>query len=191
MATFPEYDDIPYVTPVKITPRFKTVISSLSGGEEKRRSKTTYPLYDIEVNYDLLETADARELWQFYKSRQGSYEDFYFILPYDDTYVDEYCGVGDGSTTDFDIPGKDISAYTVKVAGASREETTDYVIDPGGASHGGAQIEFVAAPGLGSYVTINFTGAYVFKVRFADDSLPFEVFYQKLTKMGISLVGVR
>jgi hypothetical protein len=191
MALFPEYDQIPYMPGIEIIPRFNTNISQLSGGQEKRRAKFTFPLYDLKISYDLLTLADARTIWQFYKDRQGAFGNFYFYLPYLDTYEGEYCGTGDGSTTAFDAPGKTITSYTVYNDGAAQTEGVDYTVDGDGGVESAAQLNFSVAPNAGENITIDFTGYYRFKVRFEEDNLSFEVFAQNLIDMGISLVGVR
>ena len=193
MALFPEYDQIGYLPGIQITNRFNTSISVLSGGQEKRRAKFTFPLYDLNISYDLLTLANARILWQFYKDRQGAYSSFYFYLPYSETFEGEYCGTGDGTETAFDVPGKTISSYTVYVGGSEQTEGggDDYTIAASGGVEGAAQINFAAAPDAGDHITIDFTGYYRFKVRFEDDKLSYKVFAQKLTDLGINLVGVR
>lgn len=191
MALFPEYDQIGYLPGIEITPRFSTSVSTLSGGQEKRRAKFTFPLYDLKVSYDTLTLAEARTIWQFYKDRSGAYGSFYFYLPYSDTYEGEYVGTGDGVETTFDVPGNGISSYTVKIDGVTQTDTADYNISDGTGVEGADQVIFTAAPSLGEQITIDFTGYYRFKVRFKEDNLPLEVFYQRLVKFGIDLVGVR
>lgn len=191
MALFPEYDQIPYLPGVQITPRFYTSISSISGGQEKRRTKFTFPLYDLKVSYDMLTLENARILWQFYKDRKGSYGSFYFFLPYLDTYEGEYCGTGDGDAVSFDVPGKTVSDYAVYLDGEAQTEGVDYTLTQSAGVEQAAQLTFAVAPTTGLHITIDFTGYYRFKVRFADDTLPIDIFYQKLVKMGIDLVGVR
>ena len=193
MALFPEYDQIQYLPGVQITSRFNTSISTLSGGQEKRRAKFTFPLYDLKIAFDLLTLEDARTIWQFYKDRQGSFGSFYFYLPYIETFEGEYCGTGDGSTVNFDVPGKLITSYTVYAGGAEQTEGggSDYVVTGAGGVESADQLNFIAAPTLGDHITIDFTGYYRFKVRFADDDLQYEIFAQKLTKMGIVLIGIR
>jgi hypothetical protein len=192
MALFPEYDQIPYLPGIEIIPRFSTSISQLSGGQEKRRAKFTFPLYDLKISYELLTLADARVLWQFYKDRQGSFGSFYFYLPYLDTYEGEYCGTCDGTANPvFDVPGKTITSYTVYSDGSPQAEDSDYTLDGDGGVEEAAQITWIGTPNAGENITIDFTGYYRFKVRFEEDNLSFEVFAQKLIKMGISLVGVR
>jgi hypothetical protein len=193
MALFPEYDEIAYVPGIEITPRFSTSISALSGGQEKRRAKFTFPLYDLKISYELLTLADARTIWQFYKDRQGMFGSFYFYLPYLETFEGEYCGTGDGAEDLFDVPGKTITSYTVYVGAVPVVEGggNDYVIEEDAGLEYAARINFAVAPSVGDHITIDFTGYYRFKVRFEEDNLPFDVFAQKLVKMGISLVGVR
>jgi hypothetical protein len=195
MALFPEYDEIAYVPGIEITPRFSTSISALSGGQEKRRAKFTFPLYDLKISYELLTLADARTIWQFYKDRQGAFGTFYFYLPYLETFEGEYCGTGDGTEDLFDIPGKNVvsGSYIVYVGGVQKVDTVDYNITTGTGAEGADRIEFTGGnePVSGDHVTIDFRGYYRFKVRFEEDNLTFEVFAQALTKMGITLVGVR
>jgi hypothetical protein len=191
MALFPEYDQIGFLPGIGITIEYNTSISTLSGGQEKRRSKFTFPLYDVNISYDLLTLANARILWQFYKDRKGAYGSFYFYLPYLETFEGEYCGTGDGTTTAFDVPGKTITSYTIYDGGSEQTEGVDYNISSVGGVERAAQINFVVAPVSGNHISVDFRGYYRFKLRFEEDKLSFNVFAQKLIKMGISLVGVR
>jgi len=197
LALYPEYDQIGFLAGIGITIEYNTSISSLSGGQEKRRSKYTFPLYDVNISYDLLTLANARIIWQFYKDRQGAYGFFYFYLPYLENFEGEYCGTGDGSTRPFDVPGKGLVAnsYIVYVGGVPQTEGAgnDYIMESDGGVESAAQINFNVGsiPVLGDHISINFRGYYRFKLRFEEDKLSFEVFAQKLIKMGINLVGVR
>lgn len=194
MALYPQYDTIPYLPGIEITPVFNTSISSLSSGVEKRRAKFAFPLYNLKIKYDLLTKAHARTIWQFFKDRQGALEEFYFYLPYEDTYEDEYCGTGDGSNLVFEVPGKSIdvgSIYVYQGGVLKQGGGVEYNWDAVGGIEGGAQIEFLSHPNVGEHITIDFTGLYRFKVRFARDDFSFTVFYQSLTTLGVELTGVR
>jgi len=195
MALYPQYDTIPYLPGIEITPVFNTSISTLSGGVEKRRAKSTFPLYNLKVKYDLLTKADARTIWQFFKDRQGALEAFYFYLPYEDSYENEYCGTGDGTVDQvFEVPGKSIdvgSVYVYQAGSIQQGGGVDYTWYATGGVEGGAQIEWNGTVTVGDHITIDFDGLYRFKVRFAKDDMPFTVFYQSLTTIGIDLLGVR
>ena len=191
MPLFPQYTSIAYLPGVSITPNFNTSISRNEKGGEKRRARWAFPLYDIKVRYDLLTLANARTMWQFYLDRQGPYSTFYFAVPYSDTYEGVYVGTGDGSTVLWTLPMIAGSSVVVYVGGSLQTETVDYSITQEASAEGLDTITFVSAPSAGDHITVDFTGVRAYKVRFADDSLPYEVFYQSLTNMGIDLVGVR
>jgi len=193
MAKFPEADTIDFVAPLTIVTRYSTVVSQLPGGTEKRRAKFTYPLYDLQVKYDTLSLATARTLWQFYKDRYGALQSFYFYNPATDSYEGEYCGTGNGSALTFDIPGKNTSSQSVYVNGVLKTEGVHYNIETGSGAEGADRIVFTAgnAPASGNVVTVDFTGNYRYKVRFAEDKYTFSQFYRALVSVGIALVGVR
>jgi hypothetical protein len=139
------------------------------------------------MKYKHLTLADARTLWQFFNARYGRYLLFHFVLPYWDTYVNEYVATADGVTTLWDLPTENISTETVYLDGSPTES---YDINAAAGADSNDQIEFDAAPGLGTKITLDFTGNLVINCRFDDDGLSFKRFRDKFTSLGMKLHGL-
>jgi len=192
MAKFPELSSIAPEEPEKLQLRWKTLISAFDDlGEEKRKQKWLYPRRNIPLEYKGHSKADGRILWQFYLSREGSYEAFNYFTGFSNTYVGEYVGTGDAATTIFNLPAKTSSAYTVyKNAVAQSGGGVDYTFAGGGGADGADKITFVAAPAAGDRITYDFTGTLKVRCRFAEDYLDFETFWDRAVAMGILLHGL-
>ena len=129
MAVWPESAPSP-VYPLIVSPRWKTDIVELGGGNEQRRAAWLFPKFDVQVNYYGLTAAHAQTLWQFYMARKGAYEAFYI---YDLTVMQSitfaqatplYVATADGTTTIYDIPGRGTSAQTIYVDGVADGSAT-------------------------------------------------------------------
>lgn len=186
MATYPT-DPAPQY-PLVVTPRYRTLIAPLDGGSEQRRSKFAYPKYDVLVTYSLLEAVDISTLWDFFVARRGAYGAFYIIDYVLKAYTDLYVGLGDGSTTIYDLPGAKTSARTVYING----------VDPvgesflsGGGEGGADRVQFASAPADGDVLTVDFTGYLRCHVRFELDTMDRELFSANFLRMGgVQLIGV-
>ncbi len=192
MAVYPLDSSIPISTPFKEKIQFKTSSSrfGLLGKEHKKRF-LLFPRRELTLVYENRTKAQAQTLWAFYIARSGGFEVFTYFYATLNTYVKEYVGTGDGSTTDFDTPsfqGTSISVYVddvLKTGGG-----TDYTFTSEGGSDGGDEISFNSAPSSGAKITISFTGYYRLRARFAEDIFDFDTFYRVLTSTGIVLQGV-
>jgi len=194
MATYPETSPTPNY-PLVVTPRWDTIVSKMDGGAEQRRQKTLFPVYDVQVQYAALTNSEARTLWNFFMARRGRYEAFYIFdltLLGSQTYshVGQFCGVGDGATDTFDLPGRSTSSQAIYLDGALQTLTTHYTISAGTGTSGADQIVFVAAPADGAVITADFSGFLRMRVRFADDTLARETFMTTRQKMTVNLTGV-
>jgi hypothetical protein len=193
MATFPESSPTP-LYPLIIEPEFNTLISGFDGGGEQRRKKLLFPKYNVTVEYNPLSIADAKTVWEFYMARKGASEAFYIydfsLLPATSfNHVGEYCGIGDGSATIFDIPGKSTSSQTIYMDGV--DETSNVTILTGGGESNSDRAQFdVAAPASGNIITADFTGFLRMRVRFAEDKMTREAFNYKLFQYGLKLKGL-
>lgn len=195
MARFPEVTDVAFASPFKQIINFKTLISTFDGlGKEKRRQKWLFPKRDLVVQYENITKEDAETLWQFYLERKGSYESFNFFVPEPkgeySSYVSEYVGTGDGSTTTFNLPCKTSSNRTVYVGDATMTEGTDYTFTATGGTDGADIIHFSTAPASGEHITIDFTGILKVRVRFAEDYMDFDTFYDAAITTGLKFKGV-
>ena len=192
MAAFEEYSSIPYMNPLIIDLRFKTLVSAFDEeGEEKRRRKWLFVKRDVTLSYKYLSRTDARTLWQFYIDRYGSYEAFNFFLNYLDTYEGEYVGTGDGVETIFNLPSKNGSTYSIYVDGVLQTGGgVDYDFGTGTGADGADKVTFVAAPSDGEYITYDFVGILKVRCRFAEDNLSLEQIHNRFVSIGIILRGL-
>ena len=187
MATYPTDPSPNY--PLIVIPVFKTIISKLDGGKEQRRSKFTFPKYNVTVNYNGgLGTADASTILDFFLNRRGAYEAFYIIDYTALTHVNLYVGTGDGATDTFDLPATNTSSRTVYL---DNDEETPSQYFSGGGEGGADRVEFSSAPGNGVIITADLTGYLRCHVRFAQDMLNRELFSYQLQRFGtVELIGV-
>lgn len=192
MAVFPTFSSVPMGEPYAEELIFKTLISEFDDlGAELRKQKWLYPKRNIILKYDKITKAQGRTLWTFYIARSGAYEAFNFFTQLTDTYVSEYVGTGDGTTTDFNLPSKQASSYTVYLNGSAQTGGgVDYTFSSEGGTDGADQIAFTSAPADGSRITVSFTGYLKVRCRFAEDKLAFETFYNRLFTSGLSLKGL-
>lgn len=100
------YPDLPGLafTVVK-RPNWGTVTDQAASGREVRVGYYTAPLWDFELNYDLLNDrpgfTELKRLVGFYNKRMGSLAGFLFKDPDDNTVARQLIGVGDATTGDF------------------------------------------------------------------------------------------
>lgn len=198
MATFPESNPTPNY-PFNLIPRWGTSKVELSGdvGVVQKRSSIVFPIFDVIVTYTHLTLENAQTIVKFFNARRGGYEPFYI---YDmasaigDTLDWEslYCGIGNGSITTFDIPGRSTSDQTVYVSGVQQTLVTDYTISSGTGTSGADQIVFEAGsiPEAGQNVSVDFTGHLRCRVCFDSDEMSRETFIMRFTRYGqIKLIG--
>lgn len=205
MAKFPEFSDINYDVPIVIEFQTKTLVSQFDDdnvpGREKRRQKWTVPRRNVRISYSntFFTAANIRTIWKFFVARMGRYETFSFYLntPFieksnygQQDFESEYVGVGDGSTTQFSLPGKSVSNETVYKAGTPLATSGEYWIDPGAGSDSEDVLHFSVAPGGGDRVTIDFTGILKIRCRFMQDAHSIEDFHNIVGRTGVELKGL-
>lgn len=121
------------------------------------------------ANWEVLELA---ELWQIYthwaanRSNAFTLFDFWY-LPWTDVAV----GTGDGATTTFTLPAKEVTGIVVKVAGVVQGGGT-YTLSAGTGAEGEDRILFNVAPANGAAITYSATRARArFTVLYATPEL--------------------
>lgn len=169
------------------TPRFKTTIDETASGREYRTALMVYPRTKVTLSYEFLRdrtSADEfRTLLGFFKKRRGSYDSFLLNDPDDNSVTDQQFGVGDGTTTAFQL---------VRTLGGFVEPVYDLNGVPTIQVNGGAPgsysisatglVTFAAAPAVGADLT--WSGAYYWRCRFMQDEMEFEKFMQQLWQAG-------
>jgi len=194
MATYPE-DPAPQY-PLIVEPEWRTFIKNIETGAEQRSQKSLFPVYNVNVNYDILDESDAQIIWEFYMARKGAYEAFYIydlalLANIAFNHVSQYCGTGDGSTDIFDIPGRSTSSHAVYSDGILQADPGDYSVLTGGGVSNSDRVDFVTAPAEGKIITCNFTGFLRIRARFLHDKLPRSLFVYNLFKYGVELKGLK
>lgn len=98
------YPDFPGVTwPVVKRPMHKTGIKETPSGREFRTRYMTYPRYAIRLNYEWLSEAEMRQLIGMFNTHGGAFESFLFDDRDDRAVSNQVFGVGDDSTTSFQL----------------------------------------------------------------------------------------
>jgi len=193
MAKLPDVTTVPYENPIAESIRFKTLISNFDEiGQEQTRQKWLYPRRDIELKYKHISVSEAKTLWQFFMARKGRFGAFNYIYPsgWENTYVGEYVGTGDGSTTIWNLPSKLAASYTLYVDGVSQTGGgVDYIFTAEGGEDQADKVEFSSAPSSGDYITFDFTGRLKIRSKFDEDIMSFETFFARLVTTGIKLRG--
>ena len=196
MVAFPEITSVPFGNPVIQEIQFKTIITGFDdSGVEQRKQKWLYPKRLITLIYPHITKQEVETLFQFYIERAGSYNSFAFFYPSprgnDYTYLHEYVGTRDGSSTVYNLPAVNSGNYTVYLDG--EEQTgggTDYTFSAQSGPDGEDKITFNDGGVAGEKITYSFTGRLKVKARFKDDKLIFDEFYDRLINVGIKLQGL-
>ena len=192
-AVFPDLPGLDIV--VRKTPTWSTRIQTAASGKELRADFFVYPLYRIALSYNVLRAGAEAELQSivgFFNQRRGRFDNFLFSDPGDSSVTAQQFGVGDGSTTAFQLvrgfgghvePVMNLNGSpTIKVNGVTKTAGTDYTIDAYG------MVTFAAAPDGGAPLTWN--GDYYYRVRFDRDGEEFERFLDDLWRaQRIELFG--
>jgi len=188
MAAFPDFQGRAD-TPFTVELEFKTVLSEFESGEIQAKSKRLFPRRNLRVRFAANSLTEAAEVWAFYLARKGRLQAFNAFLPWQDTYTGEYVATGDGEATSFNLPSKLATAYSVYVGGSEAASGVDFSITLQGGADGADRIDFTSPPGVGEYVTMDFTGHLKVHGRFAADVLSFEMFSGLLFNYGIEIKG--
>lgn len=115
MAKYPETPVPQY--PYETMQLWRNMVSQFDDGREQRRRKGTFPTYDVTLTYNGLTRTDIDMLWNFYQDREGTFREFYFFTPFDESHKGLFVAVADGVKDTYDLPGIVAGATTVYVDG--------------------------------------------------------------------------
>lgn len=139
--------------PLKLKSQWKTRVSDFESGTEQRVKVWAAPKRNLRLTYEVLSSADVTTVWDFYTSRQGSLEAFWFFYPNSRAWKNEYVGRGDGTTAVFDLPSKstDSGALVVYINGV----ITPATFLSGGGGGSSDRIQFNASGSISSSSVAN------------------------------------
>ena len=188
------------------SPTFQTRIQRAASGRELRALDYPYPLWQFTLVFDLLRDNPAagydelRTLMGFFMLCQGAFGTFLFHDPSDDRVAGQQIGVGNASTTVFQLqramgttlPGdgfqEPILAPNVVSAvyfNGITQSQASYSVDPNT-----GLVTFVTAPASGLIISADFS--YYFRCRFVEDSYVFENFMFQLWQLKkLTFISVR
>ena len=188
------------------TPTFQTRVQRAVSGRELRALDYPFPLWQFALVYDFLRDNpeagydELRSLLGFFMLCQGAFGTFLFQDPSDFQVIGQQIGVGNASTTAFQLQRtmgailpnggflEPITAPDIVRAiyfnGITQDPTT-YSVDPAT-----GLVTFGIAPASGLTITADFT--YYFRCRFADDKYDFENFMFRLWQLKkLTFISVR
>ena len=172
---------------VHYSPIFSTGAALHVSGREVRAAKYVSPLWEIELNFDLLRmvspNTELQQIIGFFEECEGEATSFYFEPPTLSPVAAQPIGTGDGSTTTF--------PFTVSIGGATLSpagvgtvsavylngvvQSSGYTVN---ATALAPSVTFATAPAAGVAVTADFH--WYFLCRFDDDSEDLEEFMAAL-----------
>lgn len=192
MTAFPDLlTGVSPVNPLAESIVFRTLSAEYENGDMATKQKWLFPRRAFELKYNYIEVAEARSLWQFFMGRKGRHLPFNLFLPFASSYVGEYIGTTDGTTTIYNLPSKLASGYTIYRAGvALTGGGVDYTFTATGGEDGADKITLAAAGAAGQHLTMDFSGQLKVRCKFGEDTMSFETFYNRLVTTGLTLKGL-
>jgi uncharacterized protein (TIGR02217 family) len=188
------------------TPTFQTRIQRAVSGRELRALDYPYPLWQFALVYDFLRDNptggydELRTLLGLFMQCQGAFGTFLFQDPSDWKVAGQAIGIGDASTTVFQLqrtmggalPGggflEPITAPNLVNAiylNGITQDPTSYRVDSAT-----GLVTFETAPNSGLSITADFT--YYFRCRFTEDKYDFENFMFRLWQLKkLTFISVR
>lgn len=183
VPTFPQFlIDANCAYSIPETPNWNTLRQKSVSGKETSIGTFVYPTKTYELHFEALRETigsisynERRQLEDFIDEVNGGVYPFYYNDPDDNAAVNQLIGMGDGSTTAFQL-ARPLVDYGFSVAIQSpvpHVDPTIYVDEvPTAAFTLGAAgvVNFNSAPAFGA--TLSWSGNYYWLVRFDDDSIP-------------------
>ena len=159
-------------------PIWRTLAQSSVSGKEQRIEYMSFPLYEWEVNMNVLRTYAATDelaqLQGFFNTMFGMGDTFLFTDPNDNAITAQTIGAGNGVQLAFQLtrtygtynePVQSVNTAQIYVNGVLQTVGANYTIGSTGI------VTFSVPPPAGQSVT--WTGTYYFAVRFTTDTIDF------------------
>jgi uncharacterized protein (TIGR02217 family) len=180
-------------------PRFATRVQRAVSGRELRVLDQPYPIWTWTLTYTVLRDKwdtrgsgglgagydELRTLAGFFLQQQGALQPFLFDDPTDDAVTAQPIGIGDASTSVFQLV-RSMAGFAEPILAPDLvaavyfngvvQSASGYAVD--GAT---GLVNFTTPPPAGQTITADFT--YWFRVRFADDTAEFDNFMYQLWQL--------
>lgn len=168
--------------PIEREARWSTEVRETPSGREFRASSMSTPRWMYRLRFDVLRQGTDGELAQllgFFNLHRGALDSFLFEDEDDKAVVAQQFALADGTTKDFQLV-RSFGGFTEPVYelnGAPVITVNGTVVSTGWTVDKG-RISFATAPSAASI--LRWSGAYYWRVRFADDRLRASQFLQHL-----------
>lgn len=161
------------VYPIRWLCKMNTLVTDestfLDPAAVQKRQPFAFGVHKVFLNHDFGEDEDAFDTFRdFVADQRGQFGTFTFFFYHPlcstEKWYRKYIGVGDGSTTSFDLPGKSLSNLSVTGGGA-------YDHYEGTGEDGRDTIVYSSAPAEDTVIYADFTGTLGLFMRFASDEI--------------------
>lgn len=144
--------------------QLKTSIIDFESGTEQRNRRWRFPRRTFILGYKLMTFSVSQRdaIYEFYQSRSGSYELFWYFDFQERRWIDQYVGRGDGITRTFDLPFSPLTGITLVEVEAILAEDGKYITTEDGDHLIGDGFTIVGAPPFDIYINSVVTTDYNF-----------------------------
>lgn len=165
MATFPATNSVRYKPLVGYAPRLEEYVlrSESEDGKSQRRDRWGRLRFAAEPTYELPES-DAAALYAEYEALRLT--TFYYFDQVKRRLFGQAIGTGDGATTTFTLPAREIDAGSLVVY-VDEVPTVAYTLSRGTGGDDEDRVVLNAAPAAGLAVTADVTGRIRYTCEFA------------------------
>jgi uncharacterized protein (TIGR02217 family) len=167
---------------------WNTLIQTALSGKERRAQLWSFPRYTFKIKYDYLRDTgtsptDIQKLIGFYNAMGGAAQNFLFQDEKDNSITGQTIGIGDGTTTAFQLV-RDYGGFVEPIFGIASAPTMYLNSSPTLAFTWSTLglVTFTSPPGVGVVITADFS--FYYRVRFAKDTNEFEQFLYDLYQLG-------
>jgi uncharacterized protein (TIGR02217 family) len=177
MTVFPTLTGMSFT--VNKGPSWNTITKQAASGRQVRVSLQSSPIWKFKLAFEYLRdrsaaTSDVQNLWAFFNSVSGQLGQFDFLDPYENAVLDQEIGVGNGSTTSFQLTrtvGVGTSYPWIEPVYAVFGAPTVYVNGTPTAATLGSYgvITFATPPAAASVIT--WSGSFMFLCHFTQDDV--------------------
>lgn len=177
-------------------PRFKTHIQSAVSGKETRAAFMAFPLWDLTLSYEFLQSGyrgtDLSQIIALFGQVKGAWDSFLLSVPDDNTVTDHLIATGNGSrsyqlmrsitASGFTLTEPVMNVNTVANVKVNGIAVSGYTVSSTGL------LTLPVTPAAGAPIT--WSGSYYFRCRFANDTADFSRFMADLYELkSLKMIG--
>lgn len=181
---------------IKRTPLWRTGVQSSLSGKETRIAYMSYPLYQWSLDLSVLRSyasyAELAQIIGLINTVQGMAGNFLFMDPEDNAVTAQPFGIGDGTTTKFQLV-RTYGGYTEPVQqpfSSINVYSNGTIIGSGVTQIGNGVLQFLTPPASGAALT--WSGQFYFLCGFLQDKQQFtQEFIQAWSTTGLQFQSVK